>query len=505
METWLTITIISFSIAALIKVILNILFQSKQQIRLPPSPVNIPIIRHLLWIRKSITELEPIISSFHQKLGPIITLHIGFRQTVIIADHSLAHQALVQNSAVFADRPQALVVDSIGLSLYGSTWRILRRNLMSNLLHPSRLRSYSQVRKWSLDILLNLLESQRKSGDHRHLPVCVRVRDMFQYTMFSLLVFMCFGDKLDDEQIKEIQRVEYLVLANIDRFELNFWPRLSKILFRKQWSEFLQIEKDREDTLIPLIRARKKMKERENKNDHILSYVDTLLDLQLSDEKRKLTEKEMLILCEEFINAGSDSTAAVLQWIMAHLVKDPSIQEKLFTEIKSVVPDGEEEVKEDDLQRMPYLKAVILEALRRHPPAHFVIPHTITEDVVLADKYFLPKNVEVNFMVADMGWDPNVWEDPMAFKPERFVGDGEVIDITGSKEIKMMPFGAGRRICPAGYGFALLHLEYFLANLVWKYEWKLGVDEDDIDLSETLDFTSEMKNPLQARISPRFK
>ncbi|CAN1217705.1 Cytochrome P450 89A9 [Linum perenne] len=99
-------------------------------------------------------------------------------------------------------------------------------------------------------------------------------------------------------------------------------------------------------------------------------------------------------------------------------------------------------------------------------------------------------------MVAEMGRDPKVWEDPMSFKPERFV------DIKGIKEIKMMPFGAGRRICP-GYGLALLHLEYFVANLVWSFDWK-AVEGDEVDLSEKQEFTVVMKNPLQANVSPRF-
>jgi cytochrome P450 len=175
-----------------------------------------------------------------------------------------------------------------------------------------------------------------------------------------------------------------------------------------------------------------------------------------------------------------------------------------LAEIKGVVVgDGEKEVKEEDLHKLPYLKAVVLEGLRRHPPAHFVLPHAVTEDVVL-DGNLVPKNASLNFMVADMGWDPKVWEDPMAFKPERFLsgGGGEVFDITGSREIKMMPFGAGRRICP-GFGLAMLHLEYFVANLVWNFVWK-AVDGDEVDLSEKQEFTVVMKCPLKAHLSPRF-
>ncbi|XVF06816.1 hypothetical protein REPUB_Repub06bG0083200 [Reevesia pubescens] len=101
-----------------------------------------------------------------------------------------------------------------------------------------------------------------------------------------------------------------------------------------------------------------------------------------------------------------------------------------------------------------------------------------------------------------MGWDPKVWEDPMSFKPERFLrsndSGGEVFDI-GSREIKMMPFGVGRRICP-GFGLAFFHLEYFVANLIWKFEWK-AMDRDDISLEEKQEFTVMMKTPLRAHIS----
>ncbi|KAG1360807.1 putative Cytochrome P450 89A2 [Cocos nucifera] len=173
---------------------------------------------------------------------------------------------------------------------------------------------------------------------------------------------------------------------------------------------------------------------------------------------------------------------------MANLVKHQEIQAKLLEELAGVVGSEGEEIKEEDLQKMPYLKAVIMEGLRRHPPGQFVLPHTVTEDVIL-DGYLMPKGASINFMVAEIGWDGKAG------------GTAEGVDITGSREIKMMPFGVGRRVCP-GLGLAMLHLQYFVANLVWKFEWK-PVDGEEVDLSEKQEFTVVMKNPLRACILPR--
>ncbi|KAF8369969.1 hypothetical protein HHK36_031982 [Tetracentron sinense] len=501
MEAWF-ILIVSLCICAILKSLFNLINFNPNKIRkLPPGPPSVPFLGNLLWLRKSLSELEPILRGLRLKYGPVLTLHIGPRPTIIITTHDLAHQALIQNSATFADRPPALETGritssnqcNISSAKYGSLWRLLRRNLMSEILHPSRVKSYSHARKWVLEILIKKLQSQSQS---------VRVIEHFQYAMFCLLVLMCFGEKLGEKTIKEIETVQRALIVNIVRFNiLNFWPSLGKILFRRLWNQLLEIRRNQENVLIPLIRARQQDK-KSGKEEFIISYVDTLLDLQVPDEKRKLNEDEMVSLCSEFLNGGTDTTSTALQWIMANLVKHQEIQARLFSEINGVVGPGEE-IKEEDLQKMPYLKAVVLEGLRRHPPGHFVLPHAVTEETSL-DGYMVPRNATVNFMVVEMGRDPKVWEDPMEFRPERFLSSTdreEVFDITGSREIKMMPFGAGRRICPA-LGLAMLHLEYFIANLVWEFEWR-AIDGDDVDLSEKQEFTIVMKNPLQAHISPR--
>nr|QWK52424.1 cytochrome P450 89A6-2 [Isatis tinctoria] len=494
---------LSLSVSLLVNLLLLGLRKSSS-LPLPPDPNFFPFLGTIKWLRQGLGGLNIYLRSVHQRLGPIITLRITSRPAIFIADRSLAHQALILNGAVFADRPPAPPISKIVSSnqhnissgFYGATWRLLRRNLTSEILHPSRLRSYSHARRWVLEILFDRFRNHGGSQE----PIVVV--DHLHYAMFALLVLMCFGDKLDEKQIKEVEFVQRRQLLSFGRFNiLNLWPKLTKLIFKSRWDEFHRIRDEQRDVLLPLVRARRKILEErkkddeEEKKDYVQSYVDTLLDLELPDEKRKLNEEEIMSLCSEFLNGGTDTTATALQWIMANLVKNPSIQERLYEEIKSVVREEAKEIEEEEAHKMPYLKAVVLEGLRRHPPGHFVLPHSVTEDTVLGG-YKVPKKGTVNFMVAEIGRDPAVWDEPMAFKPERFIGEEEPVDITGSRGIKMMPFGAGRRICP-GIGLAMLHLEYYVANMVKEFEWK-EVEGCEVDLTEKLEFTVVMKHPLKA-------
>ncbi|KAK1562250.1 hypothetical protein Q3G72_008799 [Acer saccharum] len=485
--------------------------------KLPPGPSGFHLIANFIWHRKPFFELVYIISTLRHKYGPIMTVNIGSQRTIYIADNTLAHQSLIQHGAIFADRPENNFIKTIlskkpaGISLapYGSAWRILRRNLSgtTGVLHPSRLKSsYSHIRKRVLDNLIGKLKQESEQGQGT-----VYVAEHFKHTIFSLMFLICFGDNVDENLIRELEEAENRFFMFFPRLVmLSVVRKLGRIMFRNRWNELQDILKSIDDIVLSLIRARKKAKQ-ENQGNNIdsssLAYIDTLFELQVPNGD--LEESDVLSLSNEFVVAGTYTTNTALQWIMANMVKYPKIQAKVFAEMNQVVNHEQEWIKEDDLQKMPYLQAVILEGLRRHPPVSLTSSsHLVTEDVELGG-YLIPKGISVNYLIPDLGRNPNLWEDPMEFKPERFLFHGEngnerklSFDITGSKEIKMLPFGAGRRMCP-GIGLAILNLEYFVANLIWYFEWSSVDEKNVIDLSEQTRLTTEMKTPLYARISPR--
>ncbi|KAK4259576.1 hypothetical protein QN277_005893 [Acacia crassicarpa] len=490
--------------------VLSLIFTRNK--KLPPSPPAVPILGNIFWLFKSsknFADLEPMLRYLRSKYGNIVTIYMGSTPAIFITAHETAHRALVRNSTVFAGRPRALPTTrvffpnqhGVSTSQYGPTWRLLRQNLMQ-IIHPSRLHSYSQCRRSALDLLKKNIIADIELGNNKAIPIYDRI----ELSMFALLSHMCFGQKFDEITVREIQKVLHNLLHNFIRFNvLNFLPFLSKIVFRKLWKELLQIRENQVNFLIPIIKSRRE--EYKEGKLGFTAYVDTLFDMKLPGSGRKLTDEELVSLCSEFLLAGTDTTGTTWLWAMANLVKNQAIQKKLVNEIDQVVKPGEE-IEEKHLKKMPYLQATVLETIRRHPPGHFILPRAVTQDTEI-EGYFIPRNAIVNFLVAELGWDPNVWEDPMEFKPERFLRKGQSeggeyyceFDVKGYSEIKMMPFGAGKRICPA-ISMALLHVEYFVANLVRDFKWTME-DGCEVDMTEKQAFTIVMKNPLRPCVTPR--
>ncbi|XP_006662510.1 cytochrome P450 89A2-like [Oryza brachyantha] len=484
--------------------------------RLPPGPPAVPLLGSTVWLTSSLHDPVTLFQRLVARHGPIISLRFASQLLVIVADRRLAHAALVERGVSLADRPAVESARHLGVGLgdcsdklitttsYGPVWRLLRRNLVSEMLHSSRFRLFAPARAWTRRVLVDKL----REHEHGDGAAPSDVVEAFHYAVFCLFLLMCFGERLDEATVRALTAAERdLVLYTSSNMAVfAFFPAVTKHLFRGRLQRMHALQWRLKELFLPLINSRREYKKqcgeprKESTFEH--SYVDTLLDIKLpEDGNRALTDDEMVNLCSEFLNAGTDTTSTALQWIMAELVKNPSIQSKLYEEIKSKTGDGGE-VSEEDIHGMPYLKAVVLEGLRKHPPGHMLVPHRAAEDMEVGG-YLIPKGATVNFMVAEMGRDEEEWEKPMEFIPERFLagGDGEEVDVTGSKAIRMMPFGAGRRICP-GLNMAMLHLEYFVAVMVREFKWK-EVAGDEVDFTEKREFTTVMAKPLRARLVPR--
>lgn len=175
------------------------------------------------------------------------------------------------------------------------------------------------------------------------------------------------------------------------------------------------------------------------------------------------------------------------------MIRNPRILKKAQEEIRQSV-QGKETICEEDIQGLQYLKMVIKETLRFHPPLPLLIPRESKETCEIGG-YEIPEKTKVIVNVWAIGRDPEYWKDPEKFIPERFHDNS--IDFKGIN-FAYIPFGAGRRICP-GISFGLANIELPLANLLYHFDWKLPGEmrPEDLDMTEAFGATVGRKKNLQ--------
>lgn len=189
---------------------------------------------------------------------------------------------------------------------------------------------------------------------------------------------------------------------------------------------------------------------------------------------------------------GTDTTTTTIEWAMTELIKHPKIMAKVQAEIRHVAIE-KVDFDEDDLMKLNYLKLVIKETLRLHPPLPLLIPRKCKETCQLLG-YSIPSGALVLINAWALGRDPEYWSHAEEFIPERF--EGSRIDLKG-KFFEFIPFGAGRRRC-AGMDFGMAVLQIALSRLLLHFDWKLpyGVNPNDVDMREELGAVCRRKKPL---------
>nr|XP_009407091.1 PREDICTED: premnaspirodiene oxygenase-like [Musa acuminata subsp. malaccensis] len=192
-----------------------------------------------------------------------------------------------------------------------------------------------------------------------------------------------------------------------------------------------------------------------------------------------------------------------MEWAMSELMRNPRVMRKLQEEVRETV--GEKgKVTEKDINGMNYLKLVIKETLRLHPPVPLLLPRECRETCEVLG-YQIPEKTRVFVNVWALGRDPRHWDNPTEFEPERFERRNSMVDFKGTN-FEFLPFGAGRRICP-GMSFGLKSIELSLASLLYNFDWELPSGDEgmpqELDMSETFSITCRRKSDLCLRAIPR--
>ncbi|CAN1828742.1 Cytochrome P450 98A2 [Linum perenne] len=217
------------------------------------------------------------------------------------------------------------------------------------------------------------------------------------------------------------------------------------------------------------------------------------------DEVTAMVESLYRDCTDDMITAGMDTTAISSEWAMAEIVKHPRVQQMLHEEMDRVI-GFERVMTEADFSSLPYLQCVVKESLRLHPPTPLMLPHRSNANVKIGG-YDIPKGSNVHVNVWAVARDPAVWKEPLEFKPERFLE--EDVDMKGH-DYRLLPFGAGRRVCP-GAQLGINLVTSMLGHLLHHFQWSPpeGVKPEEIDMSENPGLVTYMRTPLQAVATPR--
>ncbi|XP_058179329.1 geraniol 8-hydroxylase-like [Rhododendron vialii] len=461
--------------------------------KLPPGPNTIPVLGNLLNLdnkpHKSLARLAKI----H---GPVMILKLGSVTTIVISSPTAAKEVLQKHDVSFSNRmiPDAVRGHShheLGMPWIpvSPLWRSLRKICNSHMFASQSLVARQNIRSLKIQQLLSFVRESCDNG------VAIDIGKAAFSTTLNMLSNAIFSvDMIDPSSgsANEFKELVWNMMEEMGRSNLaDYFPALKMIDpqgKRRRFTEYAGKMFGVFDELIKTrLLARKTIGSVETED-----LLDTLLGIE--ESSREIDRRDIEHLFLDLFLAGTDTTSNTLEWAMAELLHNPTILSKAQEEMDQII-EKDRPVEEVDLARLPYLHAIVKETLRLHPPTPLLLPRKAEEDVDLYG-FRVPKGAQVLVNAWAIGRDPGTWDNPELFWPERFLGSA--VDVKG-QDFELIPFGAGRRICPA-IGLASRMLQLMLASLIHSFEWKLedGIGAEDVDMEDESGITLRKAQRLHA-------
>ncbi|KAH7665300.1 isoflavone 2'-hydroxylase protein [Dioscorea alata] len=498
--------ILLLSLLILIKLNPNNKNKNPNPIPNPPSPPGHPLLGHLHLLKPPIHQALAHLSDLH---GPILLLRFGSRRVLLIASYSAAEECFTINDIIFANRPRLLAGKHLGYDFtllvwapYGPHWRNLRRISTLQLFSTNRLLSSSDVRSGEvLSLVKALLRDYSGPGFHH-----TELRPKFfglAYNVVTTMIankrFYSNADESSSETAKEFRDIIKETIAALGTSNAADFVPLWRWLGIGGYEKKLKSLKKRRDkffqSLIDEQREEKKKMTTSRQGHGSPAARSTVIDLLLSmqdDDPEYFTD----VIIKGFIAAmlvATDTSSLTMEWAMSLLLNNPNTLKIVKAELDANIEQCSI-LQERDLHKLPYLQAVILETLRIHPAAPLLVPHESSQDCIVGG-FHVPKGTMLLVNAWKIHRDPEIWEEPCKFKPERFLNN------EGKEKGKIMAFGLGRRRCP-GEGLALRLVALVVGTLVQCFEWE-RVDGMEIDMDEGVGQTMPKAKPLEAMYKPR--
>ncbi|KAJ7568721.1 hypothetical protein O6H91_01G045700 [Diphasiastrum complanatum] len=475
--------------------------QRKSRKFLPPGPPGWPIVGNIF-------QVGPLphraLAGFCRQYGPLVYLRIGSVHTITTECPQMIKELLCNQDEVFASRPRTaaaklMAYDQMDASLapYGAHWKLMKRVCMEHLLTTKRIASFQQYRLEEAQAMVHSVWAECKLGGK-----VINVREHLGSFTMNIVTRMLLGKRYfgsesmgatEAKEFRELMHAGLKLLGTV--FVGDYLPFLKWFDFRGYQSSCKRMGKQMDDFYSSILdEHRDRLRQFGNGPQN---FVDVML--KTSAGERKLNDTEMKALLQDMVVGGTDTASFTMEWCMAELIRNPKILLKAQEELDQLLEDGHT-LQESDLPQLRYLKAAVKETLRLHPPGAFLIPHESIRETKIAG-YFIPKNSLVLINIHGLGRNPDVWENPLQFMPERFMGDK--VELRDA-EFRLVPFGYGRRKCPgATLGQSMLLLG--LGNLIHAFNWAPPPPllPTHIDVLEAGGFTNPPATPLKALAIPR--
>ncbi|KZV57087.1 hypothetical protein F511_05961 [Dorcoceras hygrometricum] len=445
--------------------------------QLPPGPKGLPIIGNLHQFDPARPHL--CLLDLAKKYGPLMSMKFGSRPAIVVSSARVAKLALKDNDKALSGRPQLASLSKITYncsditaSSYNATWREMRKVALLHLFSPKQVVSFRPVRQDEVSCMIQDMINKARSNQLINLS-----RAAFLLTN-GFICRAAFGKKYDDEGRRSFNELSKEIQASLAAFFVaDYFPSFGWI--DKFTGTNAKLDKifSRLDTFCQqLIDDHLDPNRPQSMNDDIL---DLLIKLKQDEAATVHLEWDNIkgVLVDIFI-AGTDTSAALIAWAMTALMKSPQAMKRAQDEVRNLV-GNKGAVDEDDIPNLPYLKAIIKETLRLFPPAPLSVPRETVERCNI-DGYEIPPKTAVYVNLHAIGLDPDYWENPTEFNPDRFLNT--TIDYRG-QDFGLLPFGSGRRGCP-GITLGTAIVELALANLLYSFDWELphGMEKQDIDM-----------------------